>query len=68
MIDNNGTIDGLKDASHSRVNSEFCFACLLLDLIYPNFIQFLSRCLWLESIGINVISASENCLKSIISF
>ena len=25
VIDNNGTIDGLKDASHSRVNSEFCF-------------------------------------------
>lgn len=34
VIDNNGTIDGLKDSSQPKVNSEFCFHYLLLNLIY----------------------------------
>ena len=52
MIDNNGTIDGLKDVSHSRVGSKFCFACLFLDFDLPklNVNLFLLRCLLLESI------------------
>ena len=48
MIDNNGTLDGLKDStSHPRVNCLFCDICLLLDfgfdLGHPNANTFFFR-------------------------